>query len=42
MPFGGRTYSELGFTVRGGRVVEIDIVADPDRLSRIDLSALDG
>jgi hypothetical protein len=32
----------MGFTVAGGRIVEIDILADPERLSRLDLSALDG
>jgi hypothetical protein len=31
----------MGFTVSGGRIVEIDILADPERLSRLDLSALD-
>jgi RNA polymerase sigma-70 factor (ECF subfamily) len=28
----------LGFTVSGGRIVEIDILADPERLSRLDLT----
>jgi RNA polymerase sigma factor (sigma-70 family) len=37
---GGRVYSVLGFTVAGGRIVEIDILADPDRLARLDLTAL--
>jgi RNA polymerase sigma-70 factor (ECF subfamily) len=32
----------MGFTVAGGRIVEIDILADPERLSQLDLSALDG
>jgi hypothetical protein len=27
----------MGFTVRGGRIVEIDILADPARLRRFDL-----
>ncbi|WP_290059772.1 RNA polymerase sigma factor SigJ [Amycolatopsis solani] len=31
----GRPFSVLGFTVSGGRIVEIDILADPDRLSRL-------
>jgi hypothetical protein len=35
---GGRVYSVLGFTVAGGRIVEIDILADPDRLARLDLT----
>jgi RNA polymerase sigma factor (sigma-70 family) len=32
----------MGFTVAGGRIVEIDILADPERLSRLDLSAVLG
>jgi RNA polymerase sigma-70 factor (ECF subfamily) len=36
----GRPFSVAGFTVRGGRIVEIDILADPERLARIDLSPL--
>jgi RNA polymerase sigma-70 factor, ECF subfamily len=39
---GGNPYAVMGFTVAGGRIVEIDILADPERLSRLDLSALDG
>jgi RNA polymerase sigma-70 factor (ECF subfamily) len=31
----------LGFTVRGDRIAEIDILADPARLARIDLTVLD-
>jgi RNA polymerase sigma factor (sigma-70 family) len=38
----GRPFSVLGFTIAGGRIVEIDILADPERLSRLDLSALEG
>ncbi|MFJ7211820.1 sigma-70 family RNA polymerase sigma factor [Amycolatopsis sp. NPDC098790] len=37
----GRPFSVLGFTVAGGRIVEIDILADPERLSRLDLAVLD-
>ena len=37
----GRAFSVLGFTIGGGKVVEIDILADPERLSRLDLSAID-
>jgi RNA polymerase sigma-70 factor (ECF subfamily) len=36
----GRPVSVMGFTVAGGKIVEIDVLADPDRLSRLDLSAL--
>jgi RNA polymerase sigma factor (sigma-70 family) len=31
----------VGFTVRGGKIVTIDILADPARLRRLDLAALD-
>jgi hypothetical protein len=31
----------MGFTVRAGRIVEIDVLADPERLSRLDLTVLD-
>src|SRR5215213_712025 len=36
---GGRPLSVMGFTVRRGKVVEIDILADPERLGRLDLPA---
>jgi RNA polymerase sigma factor (sigma-70 family) len=38
---GDRPYAVLGFTVRGDRIAEIDILADPARLARIDLTVLD-
>ena len=38
----GRLLSVIGFTIAGGKVVEMDILADPDRLSRLDLSAVEG
>jgi RNA polymerase sigma factor (sigma-70 family) len=38
----GRPYSVLGFTVVRGRIVEIDILADPGRLRGLDLALLDG
>jgi hypothetical protein len=37
----GKPFSVMGFTVAGGRIVEIDVVADPARLSRLDLADLD-
>jgi RNA polymerase sigma factor (sigma-70 family) len=37
----GRLFSVAGLTVAGGKIVEMDILADPDRLARLDLSALD-
>ena len=36
----GRLYAVMGFTVRGGRIVAIDILADPERLAALDLSRL--
>jgi RNA polymerase sigma factor (sigma-70 family) len=33
----GRLYAIIAFTVAGGRITEIDIVADPEKLARIDL-----
>jgi hypothetical protein len=38
----GRLFSVIGFTIADGRVVEMDILADPDRLGRLDLSAVEG
>jgi len=38
---GGRLVVVLGFTVRRGKIVEIDALADPARLRQIDLSVLD-
>jgi RNA polymerase sigma factor (sigma-70 family) len=37
----GRPFAVMGFTVSGGRIVEIDALVDPDRLSRLDLTILD-
>jgi RNA polymerase sigma factor (sigma-70 family) len=37
----GRPFSVMGFTVRGEKIVEIDILADPERLRRLDLALLD-
>jgi RNA polymerase sigma factor (sigma-70 family) len=37
----GRPFSVGALTVRGGRIVEMDILADPERLGRLDLSVLD-
>jgi RNA polymerase sigma factor (sigma-70 family) len=37
----GEPFSVGGFTVRGGKIVEIDILADPQRLRRLDLTILD-
>lgn len=37
----GRPFAVMGFTVRDGRVAELDVLADPDRLAALDLSAID-
>ena len=38
----GRPVAVLAMTVRGGKVVEIEVLADPDRLSRLDLTEVGG
>jgi hypothetical protein len=38
----GRPASIMAFVVRGGVVAAIDALADPDRIARIDLSAVSG
>jgi RNA polymerase sigma factor (sigma-70 family) len=37
----GRPFSVLAFTIRGGRIVAIDSLADPERLAGLDLTVLD-
>ena len=37
----GRPFAIAGFTIRNRRIVEMDIIADPERLSRLDLTILD-
>lgn len=37
---GGRVFSVGAFTVRAGRIVEIDFLGDPERLARLDLAFL--
>ena len=37
----GEPFSVMGFTVVGGRIVEIDAIADPERLRALDLAVLD-
>ncbi|MGH3577384.1 MAG: RNA polymerase subunit sigma-70, partial [Mycobacterium sp.] len=39
---GGRATAIMGFVVRRGRVAAIDVLADPARIARIDLSAVGG
>jgi RNA polymerase sigma factor (sigma-70 family) len=38
----GKLFSVMAFTVRGGKIAEIDILRDAERLSHVDLTALDG
>jgi RNA polymerase sigma-70 factor (ECF subfamily) len=37
---GGQPFSVGAFTVKSGRIVEIDILADPERVSQLDLTVL--
>ena len=39
---GGRPRVVFGFTISDGKIVAIDMVADPQRLRRLDLAILDG
>jgi RNA polymerase sigma factor (sigma-70 family) len=36
---GGRVTSVAGFTIRAGKIVEIDVLADPDRIRQLDLAS---
>jgi hypothetical protein len=36
----GRPVAIMGLTVVGGRIVEIDVIRDPDRLARLDLTGV--
>ena len=38
----GRLFVVLGLTVRRGKIVEIDVVADPARLRQLNLAVLNG
>jgi RNA polymerase sigma-70 factor, ECF subfamily len=38
----GEPFSVAGVTIRGGRIVEMDFFADPNRLPLLDLTILDG
>ena len=37
---GGRAVSVMGLTFAHGRITEIDLLGDPDRLARLDLTDL--
>jgi hypothetical protein len=36
----GRLMMMLGFTITRGKIVEIDVIADPERLRQLDLAVL--
>ncbi len=38
---GGQPLAVMGFTISGGKILEIDILADPVRLARLDLTSLE-
>ena len=38
----GKLFAVMAFTVRGGKITQIDILRDPERLSQLDLTLLDG
>ena len=37
----GRVFAVMAFTITGGRIVEINVLNDPVRLSELDLSAVE-
>ena len=37
----GRPFSVAAVTVRGGKIVELDILADPERIAHLDLTLLE-
>ena len=37
---GGQPYAVMGFAIQHGKIVEIDILADTERLRQLDLSFL--
>jgi RNA polymerase sigma-70 factor (ECF subfamily) len=37
----GQLFSVMGFSVRDGRIVEVDVLADPERLANVDVTMLD-
>jgi RNA polymerase sigma-70 factor (ECF subfamily) len=38
----GRVFAVIGFTIANGKIVEIDILADPERLSRLEVPEVAG
>lgn len=39
---GGQPFPVMGFTIRGNGIVEINVLRDPTRLSKLDLTLLKG
>jgi RNA polymerase sigma-70 factor (ECF subfamily) len=39
---GGRLFLVLVFTLTGGLITGIDVIAEPERLRRLDITVLDG
>jgi RNA polymerase sigma-70 factor (ECF subfamily) len=39
---GGQPFSVMGFTVRNSKIVEINVLGDPERLARLDLKLFKG
>jgi RNA polymerase sigma-70 factor (ECF subfamily) len=37
---GGKPFSLMGFVVAGGRIIEIDAIADPKRVARLAAAVL--
>jgi RNA polymerase sigma-70 factor (ECF subfamily) len=37
----GKLFAVIGFTIVNGRIAEMTILADPERLSRLDLSTIE-
>ena len=37
----GQLFAVIGFTIANGRIAEMNVLADPDRLRRLDLSAIE-
>jgi ketosteroid isomerase-like protein len=38
----GRPFSIAALTIRDGKIAEMNFLADPERLARLDLTALEG
>ena len=39
---GGRPWAVFAFTIAGGRIIAVDLIADPERLARLDVELLEG